>query len=235
MNKILSIAFIAVCIHAFGQNTTEVYSDKSLLFLSEEVSLRNQFLDSIFYQGKIYFTSGKSAGTLMNYNLLDNGISVVDNTKSVLLLDGLDQISFVSYNRRVFFPYQGSFLEQINTYKNDVSLLIKRKTTAIKNSPAYGMSTESESGSKYASSIGIGNQKSYSDLNEEIKIEITMESEYFIKINGRYHSIDRIKDLKKLFPDKKDSILGYISDNHLNINKLGDLKQLIRYCASDAK
>jgi hypothetical protein len=236
MNKILSIAFIAISLHVFGQKTNEIYSDKSVIYSSEDILLKHQYLDSIFYQGKIYFIKAKPATALMNYNLLENGISVVDNAKNVLLLDGLDQILFVSYNGRIFFPYQGSFLEQIDTYKNNVLLLIQRKVTANYNAPtdAFGMNSESASNGKHTSSSGVGNRISQTDLNEDLKVEVKMETEYFILINGMYHTIYRIKDLKKLFPKKKDTILAFVSDNHLNINRIEDLKKIISYCAEDA-
>jgi hypothetical protein len=235
MNKIFSIVFFVICINAFGQNANEIYSNEMLVFSNEKDFESHQFLDSTFYQGKIYLNDGKYASALMNYNLFDNGISVIGKDKNALLLDGLDQILFVSYNSRVFFPYLGFFLEQIETFKNGTSLLIKRNAKTNRNIPAYGMTSVSESGGKNSSTIGIGNQTSLSDLNEESKIEVTMESEFYLKMNGKYHSLTRIKDLKKLFPNKKDSIVAYISDNHLDISKVSDLKQIIKYCSEDAK
>lgn len=235
MNKIFSIVFFVICINAFGQNENEIYSNKSEVYSNEKDFQSHQFLDSTFYQGKIYFSDGKNASALMNYNLFDNGISVIGKDKSVLLLDGLDQILFVSYNNRIFIPYLGSFLEQIETYKNGTSLLIKRNAKTNRNIPVYGLTSTSESGGKNSSTIGIGNQTSLSDLNEESKIEVTMESEYYIKMNGKFHLLNRIKDFKKLFPSKKDSIVAYISDNHLDISKVSDLKQIIKYCSDEAK
>jgi hypothetical protein len=235
MRKLLFIAFIALSINAIGQQKIEVYTDKSVILLNEEISLRSQFLDSVFYQGKVYFINGKSTSALLNYNLLENGITFVDNNKNVLMLDGLEQISFVSYNRRIFFPYQGSFLEQIDSYKNDATLLLKRTTVIKKNTPtgAYGMNTESANIGKYSSLSGMGVLPGYNDLNKEIKVEITLESGYFLKRNGQISSIKRIKDLKKLFPDKKDNILSFISDNKLDVNKLRDLKRIVKYCAEE--
>jgi hypothetical protein len=236
MKSILFILFISISISALGQKQIDVYTDKSSLLLNEEILLHHQFLDSIFTQGTIYFISGKSAAALMNYNLLDNGISVVDNSKNVLLLDGLDEILFVSYNKKVFFPYLGSFLEQIDTYKNNISLLIKRKTTVRNDTPsdAFGMNSESASFGRNTSASGVGNRQSNMNDVVDIKVEINVEYDYYLKINEMYHSINRIKDLKKLFPNKKDCILSYISDNQLNVNKLDDLKQIIRYCVEDS-
>jgi|GEM_PF-2974878 hypothetical protein len=43
-------------------------------------------------------------------------------------------------------------------------------------------------------------------------------------------AISRVKDLKRVFPAKKDAITDYIARNSLNISSLNDLKALIRFC-----
>jgi hypothetical protein len=236
MKKILFIVFIALSLNAIGQKTIVVYSDKSLIYLNEEISLRSQFLDSLFYQGKVIFKNGKTSSALMDYNLLDNGISFVDKNKNVLILDGLEEISFVIYNKRIFIPYQGYLLEQIDTYKNDISLFLKRKTTIKTNATngAYGMNTESSNVTRYSSLSGPRSEQTYNDLNKELRVDVTLESEFFLKMSERFVSVSRIKDLKKLFPAKKDSILNFISSNKLNLSNPNDLKQIIRYCVEVA-
>ena len=237
MKRILIIAFIALSLNAIGQKTIEVYSDKSLIYLNEEISLKSQFLDSLFYQGRVFFKNGKSSSALMNYNLLENGISFVDKNKNILILDGLDEILLVTYNRREFIPYQGNILEQIATYNNDISLFLKRKTSVKSNATngAYGMNSQSANIGKYSYLSGPGGVQTYNDLNKEIRVDVTLESEYFLKIDGKFFSVSRIKDLKKLFPSKRDSILNYISSNKLKLNNPLDLKQIIKYCVEDTQ
>lgn len=235
MRKMLFIAFIALSINAIGQKTIEVYSEKSSINLNEEISLHSQFLDSLFYQGKVFFNNGKVSSALMNYNLLENGISFVDKNKNVLILEGLEEVSLVTYNKRTFIPYQGALLEQLETYKNDILLLLKRKTIVKSNevTGAYGMNSQSSNIGKYSSLSGLSSEQNFNNLNKGISAEVTLESEYFLKMNGKVVPISRIKALCKLFPDKKDNLLSYISSNRLNINKLYDLKQIVRYCAED--
>ncbi|RPH34123.1 MAG: hypothetical protein EHM93_01840 [Bacteroidales bacterium] len=234
MKQFFFFILIAISINVMGQTTIEVYSDKSFIYLREEIALKNQFLDSVFYNGKVLFKNGKSSNALMNYNLIDNGISFVQD-KKIVILTGLEDILFVTYNKRIFIPYQDTFLEQIEDFGNNVLLLLKRKTILKTNSVsgAYGMNSQSSNIGKFSYLSGNGIEQNYTDLNKNVTIDVTLETDYFIKIDDKIKPLNRIKVLMKLFPNKKNSLLDFISTNNIKITESYDLKKMIRFCLSD--
>ncbi|MHC1703352.1 MAG: hypothetical protein AB9846_05540 [Tenuifilaceae bacterium] len=235
MKKILFIILYTISINSIGQNDIKVYTDKSSLDIKEQIPLRNQFLDTMFYQGRVYFKNGGTSGALMNYNLLNNGILFVDKEKKVLILDGLENISMITYSKRVFLPYEGSVLEQIHLYKNDIALLLKRKTYVDKHTTGpYGIKMDPSETERVAALDGfVLHSKYYQELKSEVNITVTMELQYFLKINDKIKPVSKIKDLKKLFPNKKDSLLDYIHEKNLNMGNVNDLNQLIKFCINE--
>lgn len=235
MKKLFFVLFYTISISTIGQNDLKVVTDKSSIDIKEQVPLRNQFLDTMFYQGRVYFKSGGTSGALMNYNLLNNGILFVDKEKKLLVLDGLENISMITYSKRIFIPFNDNVLEQIYSYKNDIALLLKRKTHIDKHTTGpYGIKMDPSETERVAALDGfVLHSKFYQELKSEIDITVTMELEYFIKINDKIKPVSKIKDLKKLFPNKKDSILSFIQEKNLNINNANDLDRLIRFCIDD--
>jgi len=235
MKKIIFVLFYTISISTIGQNDIKVVTDKSSLDIKEQVPLRNQFLDTMFYQGRVYFKNGGTSGALMNYNLLNNGILFVDREKKLLVLDGLENISMITYSKRIFIPFDGKILEQIYSYKNDIALLLKRKTYIDKNTTGpYGIKMDPSETERVTALDGfVLHSKYYKELKSEIEVTVTMELDYYLKINDKIKPVSKIKDLKKLFPNKKDSILSFIQEKNLNINDANDLNKLIKFCIDD--
>lgn len=237
MKKLLFFIIMLSSMYTKGQSSVVVYSDKVSIDLKEEIPLNSQYLDSLFYRGKVFFKDGKSASSLMNYDLINNGISFVNDEKKLLILDITDDLSSVNYNKRIFLPFNGALLEQIAVF-NNISLLLKRKVTFDSSvAGAYGIKSEVSSTKPITTFAGplskeLGDsQTSHTTLKLDNKITITFEKKYYLLINGAIKPISRIKDLKKQFPQKKDLIINYILDNRLDINNENDLKSLVKFCS----
>lgn len=231
--KIIAYTFAVICLFqqkTLSQNTIRVISDKSHIDLTEEIPLRSQFLDSVFCPGKVHFKNGSVSNALMNYSLLSNGIAFVNPERRILILEGLNEILLVKYGKRVFVPYNGSLLEQVETFNSNTSLYIKRKTTYEREAKGpYGMKLEITNSDQISTYDDYLTQIQH-DIKNETTINVTLKTEYFLKVNGKMSAISRVKDLKRVFPARKDAIADYIAQNNLNIRSLDDLKALIRFC-----
>jgi hypothetical protein len=113
MRKItILLLFTQFTIACFGQEKINtVISDKTKINLIETLSLKSQFLDTLFYAGRVYFTDGKSNIAQMNYSLLDNSIYFLDKEKRLLKMIGLDKIKSISYSKRYFHVINNEFYE----------------------------------------------------------------------------------------------------------------------------
>lgn len=231
---LLFIQFTTACLGQEKINT--VVSDKTKINLIETLSLKSQFLDTLFYAGRVYFTDGKSSIAQMNYSLLDNGIYFLDKEKRLLKMVGLDKIKNISYSNRFFYVLNNEIYERLYTSQN-YTLLLKRKSVIKNNDEVkgpYGISLETSSTSSYSSvseSIGKGNTLG-EDYNrkDKINVDITLNKYYYIFYNNKLSGIYKVRDLIKIFPTKKDSIKTYINDNKIDISKEQDFIKLVSFC-----
>ncbi|NVO11591.1 MAG: hypothetical protein HXX16_16635 [Bacteroidales bacterium] len=233
---LLLIQFTIACLGQEKINT--VVSDKTKINLIETLSLKSQFLDTLFYSGRVYFSDGKSNIAQMNYSLLDNGIYFLDKQKRLLKMVGLDKIKNISYSKRFFYVINNEFYEQLFTSQN-YSLLLKRKSVIKNNDEAkgpYGISLETSSTSSYSSiseSYGKGTTlgENY-NKPDKINVDITLNKYYYILYNDKLTGIYKVRDLMKIFPAKKDSIKAYMNDNKIDISNEQDFIRLVSFCVN---
>lgn len=233
MNKILILFMLLnLSICTIAQNSINVISEKSTINLLEEVSLKEQFLDPEFISGKVFFKDGSVSSALLNYNLLLNTILFVGDNDIALTLSELNKISLVSYGKHKFIPYNNSFMEIVGSYKNDVILLLDRKVK-VKDNKKVGLYGDSMETSAFTNITSYDNKIMYRDFSHQINIDIIQNYSYYICVKSKFYKIQRVKDILKIFPEKKDSVLDYINNNNLKPSIIFDLDKIISYCTND--
>lgn len=232
MKYFFAIIMLIIGIKATPQSTIHVYSENSSINVIEEIPLKKQFLDSLFYTGNVVFKDGSVSSAPLNYNLVLNEISFIDSESKLMALDITSNIVYISYHNRLFIPYNKTVIEQIQSYDGDVSLFVKR-TTKVKESSVtgpYGIKMDPSQVYKLIPKPVAGRSLNSFEFINDIEVDVSMETSYYIKSMGKIHKISRIKDIKKLFPEKNDTILNYINEQKLNISNAEDLKKLIAFC-----
>lgn len=242
-NLTILLLFNFILLNGYGQEKiATVTSEKTRINLIESVSLKSQFLDSLFYKGRVIYNNGKSSSALMNYNLLDNSIYFLDKDKKLLKLIGLNSINSINYAKRFFYVFNGEVYEQLYSSEK-ISLLLKLKTHIKNNNVAkgpYGTTLEPSSIETYSTSTSYDNFD-YNDYilgynsskKDKINIDILLNKDYYLQVNGKLKKISKVRDLVKLFPSKKNDLYNYINDNNLVISKEQDLIKLVTYCINN--
>lgn len=231
MSKGIFFSVLAIFLHLLlnGQNVINVTSGKTTINLLEEVSLKEQFLDSKFEMGKVVFQDGSVSNALMNYNLLLNGIIFVDKSENTLLLKDIQEINYISYGKRMFIPYKNLILELIHSYSDNIALLLERKIT-IKDNKKEGLYGDPMETSAYTNVTSYTIGRSYKDFTNQVDVDIIQRYSYYIKKNDQIIKIQKVKDLMQIFPDKKNVLVDYINNSKLDPSRIDDLDKIILFC-----
>ncbi|MHC1703351.1 MAG: hypothetical protein AB9846_05535 [Tenuifilaceae bacterium] len=235
MKYLFIVVVLSISLNVLSQSSIHVYSENSTINVVEEIPLKKQFLDSVFYQGNVVFKDGSVSSAPLNYNLVLNEISFIDGESKLMALDITSNIVYISYHNRLFIPFNKSVIEQIQSYDGDVSLFVKR-TTKIKESSVtgpYGIKMDPSQVYKLIPKPVAGRSLNSFEFINDIEVDVTMETSYYIKSKGKINKISRVKDISKLFPNKKESMLNYINEQKLNISNAEDLIKLIAYCTDN--
>ena len=235
--NLLTILLFSINLGIAQEKLATVISSKSKIDLTESLSITNQFLDSTFSNGRVSYTDGKVSTAPMNYNLLDNSIYFYDKSKNLLKLVGLERIKSIRYSNRFFYVENSELYEIVSEIMN-YTLLRKLKTKIVKNNEVkgpYGMSLDNSSTETYigASKTADGEIIYGNDLSNnrsKINIDIKIYRYYYLLINGEYKKINRVKDIAKLFPQKKDELVNFINVNNLSLTNEKDLIKLVEFC-----
>ncbi len=198
----------------------------SLLFsitFSKEVS---HYLFSDFSDGVILMRSGIKNTLSLNLNTLteqmvfdSKGQKMAIAKKEMFLIDTIyiQERKFVVLNEKFVEALHGS---QWSLYKEYRSKLIE------KNPSGYGNSTETASSASMTHMVGNGRLM---ELEIPDGYEIKSSSFYWLKKNDQLRKISKMKDLKKLYPQKEDLFKKYVKKNKVKYDNLDSLIQLVDY------
>ena len=232
--KLRLATLLIVLLHSisiFSQDNKTVSIEKNRFNLVEEMTLKDQMLDPVFYMGKVIFKDGTHTETYLNYNLLTNGIYFLDNDNNAYQLAGLPEIAAISYGKRTFIPINSKEIaEVIQSLTGGDELLLNRKTeikSSADNRGAYGASTITSSVARINTWDDAG---AYKQIDRSINVDITLKKMYLIKKGNKIININRMRDLRKLYPDKWESLKDFVQTNNLKFNRQDDVIKIISFC-----
>jgi len=233
--KISTIALLIAPLIAFSQvKKIQVEVEKNAFNIMEEVSLKGQFLDSAFYGGKVVFKTGETSRNLFNYNMLNNNIFFLDEKDQAMQLTGLKDISAIFYGKRTFFPLNArEVVELVETFPDGSILAVKRKTeikNKVEQRGAYGTSTATSATVRVTAIDDV--RPTTIAIDKTTEVEIFLRFQFFIINNNKFIAINKLKDLKKIYPEKWESILQYVDKNRINFDNKDQVIALIKFCAS---
>jgi hypothetical protein len=171
--------------------------------------------------------SGIKNQALLDYNSLTEEMIFENNGKKLAIAKGeLELVDTVFIEDRKFVALNNKFFELVYHSKSD--LYVEHKCSMIPpgKPTAYGGTSQTSSITSL-SSINSGGRLYELELPEgsEIKPYIC----YWLKKNGKLNKFINMKQLMKLYDDKKDLFKDYVKKNDVTYNNQKSIVQLIKY------
>jgi len=180
-----------------------------------------------FTNGSVLMKSGQQHQALLNYNALSEEMIFVDKgTKLAISKEEKEKIDSVYIKGRKFFVLDGRFLELI--YRSGYELYAEHRCDVkYPGKPAgYGGTSETSSISTYS---GVYSGGILYELRLPDDFSIKPYLIYWLKKDGKINKIVNLKQLNKVFGDRKDQIKEYVGSNKTDYNDIESMVGLIRY------
>jgi len=184
-----------------------------------------------FKNGTVLMKSGQQHQALLNYNTLSEEMIFEDKGRKLAISkEEKEKVDTVFIEGRKFFVLNGRFAELI--YRSGYELYAEyRCDVKYPGKPAgYGGTSETSSVSTY-SGVYSGGVLYELKLPDDFKIKPYII--YWLKKDGVINKFVNLKQLNKIFSDRKDLIKEYISSNNPDFNDRESLIRLIRYLEAD--
>lgn len=187
----------------------------------------SQYLFPEFTPGIMLMKNGIKHKVLLNYNSLTEEI-IFKNRGQTLALGPTDlqQIDTIFIADRRFCTLNNAVVELIVKARYD--LFAENKCTALTEGrvTAYGGTSQSGSIASYGS---INSGGDVLDLDTSLDYEFEPYTEYWLRKDGNLNKFTSIRQLKKLYNDKKDLCKSYVKDNDVIIENQESILLLIEY------
>jgi hypothetical protein len=197
-------------------NSTNAQKIESSVHLSHYVF--NQFME-----GQVKLKSGETYSQVLNYNIL-TGEFIFNKDGKYLAIQKPEDVDTVYIDNRKFVPADKKFYEVLS---NTPAPLFIEFTYVIKQpgtSTGYGATTTTSAASSYTSLVNSGGAY---DLKLPDDFKVVPGYSYLILKDGKYQKANNLKQLYKIFPDKKALIDDLIKKNNTNFSKREDVVTLI--------
>ena len=186
---------------------------------------------SEFAPAKLYFDNKGIAEHQVNYNLVSGALLFKDKSGRVLEYTYPDQIkTFVI--RDTFWVGLKEGFGRIVYSTDNIDIIKYRRTecTDIRKEGAFGGVSPTSSSTSYSTLQG-GGGKSY-NLSTPGEYDFEVKVFYYIRRNDEVLPVS-VKNLKKLFPGKKNAVSGIMKTRRLDLTKEKDIISLVRLVSSD--
>jgi len=184
-----------------------------------------------FTQGNVLMKTGIMYKTLLNYNMLSEEMIFENKGKKMAIAkEELELVDTVFINDRKFFELNNMFVELITHSDFDLYAEHKCKLNFLGKPSAYG-GTSQTAASSSASSF-------YSGVDfYELKLPEHYESKpytyYWLKKNGELKRFINMKQLEKLYSNKKKLFNAYIDRHDVKFENEMSIVQFITYLESN--
>ena len=180
-----------------------------------------------FTQGVVLMKTGIENKVLLNYNSLSKEMIFKDKGGGFSILkEQMEQIDTVFINDRKFITLDDKFIELVYHSKFDLYAEHKCKVIIPGKPVAYGGTSET-------SSTTVISTFYYSGNTYELKLPDGYETKpytyYWLKRNGKLNRFINMRQMQKLFKNKKDLFKAYIKKHDVNYNNQESIVQLIKY------
>ena len=207
----------------------------SLIFISsytqsEYVEITH-YLFPEFTQGVILMKAGTKYDVLLNYNSFTEEMIFENNGKKMAIAKSeLRLVDTVFIKDRKFIALNNKFLELLYHSKWDMYVEHKCRVNEPGKPSGYGGTSKTTSIKTYSRIYSEGN---IHELKLPDGYEIEPYTYYWIKKNGELNRFINMRELKKLYKDKKDLFKAYIKKYGVKYDNQESIIQLIEYLESN--
>ena len=192
-----------------------------------QVTELSQYLFPNFTPGMMLMKNGIEHKVLLNYNSLTEEM-IFKNRDQILALGPTDlqQIDTIFIADRRFCTLNNAVVELI--VKTTYDLFAENKCTALTKGreTAYGGTSQSGAIASYGS---INSGGDVLDLDTSLDYEFKPYTHYWLRKDGNLNEFTSIRQLKKLYNDKKDLCKSYVKDNDVTMENQESIILLIEY------
>jgi len=175
--------------------------------------------------------SGKQYKASLNYNTLSEEMIFEDQGKKLAIgKEDRERVDTIYIMNRKFFTLNGRFVELV--YRSAFELYAEHRCNVqFPGKPAaYGGTSETSSISTYS---GIYDEGTLYELKLPDDFKIKPYTYYWLKRGGEPKMFVSMKQLAKLFGNRKDLYKEYVSTHTVDYDDQESLVQLIRFLESN--
>jgi hypothetical protein len=202
-------------------------------FAQSQVVDISHYIFPEFTNGVILLKSGIECQSLLNYNSLTEEMVFEEKGKRLAISEAdFNNIDTVYLGGRKFALFNNRFIELIHHSKFDLYIEHKCMLKLPGQPAAYGGTTYTSAINSYAAYFSDG--KIY-DLKLPDGYTIKPYFNYWLKRNDVFHGFINMKQLKDLYPDKKDLFKAYLKKQDIKYTNQPGIVQLIEYLETNGE
>ncbi len=207
----------------------------SLIFLVSLItySQKNEsyhYVNKNFVNGKVLMNDGTVYERSLNYNKLTKEIIFSQNSE-LLAISSYDPVDTVYIDKKKYIRKNDLFLEVV--YSLGFNLYVDSYCKSYQEGPkgSYGQSSSNTA----VNSLEFYRGKSpiYRKLNLDNDIKLISYLTYYLEKDEVIKSFKSLRQLIKLYPNKKKSIKSYIKSNNTNYKNVNEIKDLVLFIESN--
>ena len=200
-------------------------------YSQEKVTELSHYLFPEFTQGIILMKNGIKNNALLNYNSLTEEMIFLDKGNMLAIGDKeLELIDTVFIMDRKFFTFNNKFIELISHSKYDLCAEHKCKVITHGKPAGYGTTSQTSATTSYLSLVSGG--RLY-DLKLPEDYEIKPYTYYWLKKNGEFNKFINMRQLMKLYADKKNLFKAYIKEHDVTFDNQESIIHFVNYLETE--
>ncbi|MRS02147.1 hypothetical protein EG832_02785 [bacterium] len=177
-----------------------------------------------FTQGTVLMKSGQQYKASLNYNTISEEMIFEDKDKKLAIgKEEVERVDTVYILDRKFFPLDGKFVELVCRSGFDLYAEHRCEVQYPGKPAAYGGTSETSSISTYSGFISGG---TVYELKLPDDYKTKPYTNYWLKRGGELKKFTNMKQLSKLYADRKDLFREYVSTHAVDYN---DQESLVRF------
>ena len=191
-----------------------------------------KMLDSVKYvlpefsAGMVIFNNGEQSNGALNINTIDQKLHFIDPSGKILVLSNNDQVARAFIKGRSFINSRYGYIEIYET-SGEIFMGEVRKVGFISEDKQGAFGSKSQTTSiQTISSIQAGNGYMI-DFEKQKNSPYTYKKTPYLCRKGIVQPVTK-KVFIKCFPDKKEAIEKYISENDPNLNNVQEVREMFR-------
>lgn len=185
---------------------------------SAQSSPNAPFLFQSFIEGKVYFKSGKTETSMLNYDTKAQTV-LFSNNNQYWILDQLPLIDSITIGQRKFVPVDTKVYEEVGRSGDTLLLVTYRARTKPK------ASTVDHTGSNTQNAGAVSNTVSDYYLGRNYKANSSLEviPSYWVLQGRKLFKVNTARQWKTIYPEGEDFISGFFKSNSLRASDPDDM------------